>query len=127
MAVRIITFLGDVLSLLPFAAIGYGLWRLLKLLRALAIAKISYTREFSENAVFAGDSVYMTETVYNRTLMPLFFVDIEGYLYNGLAIDGVKPRGGDMQHFVSRVHLLPFMQIKVISGRCFAISNSFSL
>ena len=112
MIVRIITFIGDVLAILPFIAIGYGLYRLLKLLRALAIAKISYTREFSENAVFAGDTVYMTETVYNRTLMPLLFVDIEGYLYQGLAIDGVKPKGGDMQHFVSRVHLLPFMQIK---------------
>ncbi len=112
MAVRIITFIADVLALLPFIAIGYGLYRLLKLLRALAISKIEYTREFSDTAVFAGDSVYMTETVYNKTLFPLFFVDIEGYLYQGLAIDGVKPRGGDMQHFVSRVHLLPFMQIK---------------
>ena len=109
---RIIIFIADVLALLPFIAIAYGLYRLLKLLRALAIGRMAYTREFSENAVFAGDSVYMTETVYNRTLMPLLFVDIEGYLYNGLAIDGVKPRGGDMQHFVSRVHLLPFMQIK---------------
>ena len=112
MAVRIITFIADVLALVPFIAIGYGLYRLLKLLRASAIAKISYSREFSEDAVFTGDSVYMTETIYNRTLMPLLFVDIEGYLYRGLAIDGVKPRGGDMQHFVSRVHLLPFMQIK---------------
>jgi uncharacterized protein (DUF58 family) len=112
MAVRIITFIADVLALVPFIAIGYGLYRLLKLLRASAIAKISYSREFSEDAVFTGDSVYMTETIYNRTLMPLLFVDIEGYLYRGLAIDGVKPKGGDMQHFVSRVHLLPFMQIK---------------
>jgi uncharacterized protein (DUF58 family) len=101
-----------VLALLPFIAIGYGLYRLLKFLRARAIAALSYKREFNESAVFAGDSVYMTETVYNRTLFPLFFVDIEGYLHRGLAIDGVKPNGKDMQHFVSRVHLLPFMQIK---------------
>ena len=112
MAIKIITFIGDLLAILPFVAIAYGLYRLLKFLRALAIGKLSYKREFSENAVFAGDSVYMTETVYNRTLFPLFFVDIEGYLYSGLAIDGVKPKGKDMQHFVSRVHLLPFMQIK---------------
>ena len=112
MAIRIITFIADVFKILPFIAIAYGLYRLLKLFRALAIGKLSYTREFSENAVFAGDSVFMTETVYNKTLFPLFFVDIEGYLYRGLAIDGAAPRGGDMQHFVSRVHLLPFMQIK---------------
>ncbi|MBQ9746166.1 MAG: DUF58 domain-containing protein, partial [Clostridia bacterium] len=112
MAIKIITFIAAVLKALPFIAIAYGLYRLMKLLRALAIGRLSYTRELSESEAFAGDSVYMTETVYNKTLFPLFFVDIEGYLYRGLSIDGRKTNGKDMQHFVSCVHLLPFMQIK---------------
>lgn len=109
---RIILFIIDILKLVPIIALAYGAYRLAKFLRAVAISKLVYTREFSEQAAFCGDSISMTETVYNKTLFPLFFVDIEGYLYRGLSIDGIKPKSGDMQHFVSRVHLLPFMQIK---------------
>lgn len=112
MGEKIILFIVTVLKILPFVALAYGLYRLLKLLRAVAISKLRYTREFSEKAAFAGDYVYMTETVYNKTLFPLFFVDIEGYLYRGLSIDGAERNDKEMQHFVSRVHLLPFMQIK---------------
>lgn len=112
MAEKLVIFIVNVLKLIPIAALLYGLYRLMKLLRALAISHLSYKREFSEKAAFAGDSVFMTETVYNRTLFPLFFVDIEGYLYRGLTINDMPPKKGDMQHFISRVHLLPFMQIK---------------
>ncbi len=112
MAAKILIFIVTVLKIVPFFALAYGLYRLLKLLRAVAVSKLVYTREFSEKSAFAGDYVYMTETVYNRTLFPLFFVDIEGYLYRGLSIDERGPGEKEMQHFVSRVHLLPFMQIK---------------
>lgn len=112
MAAKIILTIIAILKTLPFLVIAYGVYRLLKLLRAIAISKLSYTREFSESSAFAGDSIYMTETVYNKTLFPLFFVDIEGYLYRGLSMDGMDAHSKDMQHFVSRVHLLPFMQIK---------------
>jgi hypothetical protein len=112
MAEAIVRFIAWVLGLVPVAALAVGAFYLFKFLRSAAISKLIYSREFSEGSAFAGDSVYMTETVYNKTLMPLFFVDIEGYLYRGLTIDDMPADKKEMQHFVSRMHLLPFMQIK---------------
>lgn len=97
------------------AAAIFMLLRLIyrKICREL-INTVDYIREFSEEGVYEGERVILTETVYNRSPFPLFFVDIEGYIYNDLRLEEYEfnPKHG-MQLFVSRFKLLmPYMQIK---------------
>lgn len=84
-----------------------------KLLRGRTISKLEYTREFSEKGVYESDYVYLIETIRNRSILPVFFVNVEAYLYNSLELEGYKPdRKKSMQYFTSRFHLLPFMKIR---------------
>ena len=97
------------------AIVIFILLRLLyrKICREL-IHTVAYKREFSEEGVYEGERVIMTETIHNRSPFPLFFVDIEGYIYNDLRLEEYEfnPRHG-MQLFVSRFKLLmPYMQIR---------------
>lgn len=102
-----------VLKIIPFAVLLYGLYRLLLFLRALAVSKLSYKRYFSEISAFTGGTVEMIEEIYNPTLFPFFFLDIEEYIYYGLGIDEHTGEGKGLRRFVSRINfLLPFMQIK---------------
>ncbi len=82
-------------------------------LRDRLIAGVTYTREFSEEGVYEGEYVVMTETVANPSFLPVFFLDVESYFYNGLRLEDVpfQPRQA-MQYFGSRFHLLPYMQIR---------------
>lgn len=110
---KLLYFLIDVLKLIPVAALCYGLYRLLRLLRAAAVSKLSYKRYFSEDHAFVGATLDMVEEIYNPTPFPLFFIDIEEYIYYGLGIDDLTESGKGLRLFVSRINfLLPFMQIK---------------
>ena len=82
-------------------------------LRDRNLPNISYTREFSEPCVYAGDEVELIETICNRGFFPLFRVDMEAYLYNELRLTGYEPPKKDgMQYFVSRFTLWPYMRIR---------------
>lgn len=78
------------------------------------IEKIHYERSFSSESVYAGETVTLTETIYNPTLFPLFFVDVQEYIFGGLWLDGARPNGAktDVQEVISRFHLLPFMKVR---------------
>ena len=78
------------------------------------IEKLVYEREFSSDSVYAEGTVYLTETIYNPTLFPLFFVDVQEYIFGGLWLDGNRPEGAatDVQEVISRFHLMPFMRVK---------------
>ena len=82
-------------------------------LRGKLIQKLVYTREFSEEGAYESEYVTMTETIWNKSFLPLFFIDVESYIYNGLRLDSAEydPKKA-MQYFQSRFHLLPFMRIK---------------
>lgn len=82
-------------------------------LRGRTIARLQYRREFSEKGVYESEHVYLIETIYNRSFLPVFFVNVEAYLYNSLELEGYKkdPKK-PMQYFTSRFHLLPFMKIR---------------
>ena len=82
-------------------------------LRDRLIAGVTYSREFSEEGVYEGEYVIMTETVTNPSFLPVFFLDVESYFYNGIRLESVpfQPRQA-MQYFQSRFHLWPFMQIR---------------
>lgn len=83
-------------------------------LRAKALKKLSYTRRFSEKGSYQGDEMLLTEIITNKTLLPLFFVTVEYYIYNQLQYDGYElSRDENMQYTQSRFFLImPFMRIK---------------
>lgn len=88
-----------------------------KKLKGKYLAKLVYKREFSTQNVYAGESVTLTETIFNPTFFPLFSVDVEEYFLGGLWLDGAKPKpgvkaGDEQEPVLSRFTLLPFMQTK---------------
>lgn len=88
------------------------IYKALAALRSRMIARIGYTRYFSETGVHAGDSVLLTEVISNPTILPLFFIEVGTYISTGLEIDG-ETAGTDekLQYFTSRFHLLPFTKV----------------
>ena len=79
------------------------------------IKRMQYSKVFSVNGVFEGEELTITETIFNNSPLPMFFIDVESYIYNSLElIDSKIQRNSDsaMQLVVSRFHLLPYMQIK---------------
>lgn len=74
------------------------------------IHRLVYTREFSEHGVFEGDSIEIIETIYNPSFLPVFYVDVESYIYGGLKLDNHSDVD-DMQLIISRFHLSPFTRI----------------
>lgn len=97
-----------------FALVLLGVLFLIAMLaRGQTIQKLQYSREFSEKGVYESEYVYLIETIRNRSFLPVFFVNVEAYIYKGLELDGYKPEPKkSMQYFTSRFHLLPFMKIR---------------
>lgn len=69
---------------------AYLLLALYRKLKLRALGRIEYTRYFSTDGVFAGESFTMTEVLHNPTLFPLFFVEMDFFVPSGLTVDGVK-------------------------------------
>lgn len=84
------------------------------ILREKFISRITYKREFSDKGSYEGEEITLTETIYNRSFLPFFFIDIEYYIYNELQYDGYVPdRDRTMQYTRSRFKIiLPYMQIR---------------
>ncbi|MHB1484327.1 MAG: DUF58 domain-containing protein, partial [Saccharofermentanales bacterium] len=115
---KIIAFLGwffnsTIFKVLLYLIAAYILFKVYLGIRAIMLGNIVYKREFSEEGVYEGDSIIMTEIVYNKSYFPLFWVDIEAYYFSELKLKGYENiKRGDMQHFVSRFNLMPYMQIR---------------
>jgi len=92
--------------------IGFFVYLMLKL-REHLMEKVVYHRTFSDIGAYEGEHLYLVETAYNPTPFPIFFINIEGYVYNGIPMEEfeIDPRRA-MQYYVSRFHLLPFQQAK---------------
>lgn len=78
------------------------------------INTVSYKREFSVDGAFEGETVTLTETIHNRAFFPIIFVDIWGYIYNELRVEGMEfDDKKAMQPFSGRfAMLMPYMQLK---------------
>lgn len=76
-------------------------------LKIRVLGKLVYTREFSKTDAIVGDELYITETIYNPSIIPIPFVDIASYIDGSLEIED-RARSDGMQLIVSRFHLLPF-------------------
>ena len=94
-----------------FAALLIYLYRLAA---KRLIREIEYSREFSAEAVYAGEKVILTETISNPTRLPLFFAGVDGFVTSDLRL---VEYGGDvrdtMQYFYSEFRvIMPRMKIK---------------
>ena len=110
---RYVYFLGAATAVILIILIVLGIRKL----KYKFIERIVYTREFSHDSTYAGEHVELTETIYNPTWFPLFFIDVEEFIFGGLWLDGETPesRGNsknETQEIISRFHLMPFQQIK---------------
>ena len=104
---------GIILAVLLISGFIFALVRLYLYLRAKMIARIVYSRSFSELGAYEGERITMTETIYNPTPLPLFAVNIEGYIYNGIKMaECTQDPKKAMQYFYSRFNLMPFQQVK---------------
>lgn len=104
-------FLGILLSIFALF-IAWLIFKLAVKIRQYAIEQIVYTRAFSEEGVHAGDTLTLTEVIYNPTVIPLFFIDVGSYISTGMEIDGVTAEQDEkVQYFVSRFTLMPFTKI----------------
>jgi uncharacterized protein (DUF58 family) len=80
--------------------------------RYAGIKRLAYKRYFTPQNVFEGEGVMFVEEIYNRFFLPLFFVDIEAFMYNELELSEYTDDEYHMQHFISRFFLAPFTKIK---------------
>lgn len=100
-----------VVSLLILGIIGWIVYR--KMCKSL-IYQLVYRREFSQDGVYEGDSVTMTETIYNPSRLPLIKVYAESYFFPELDLtNGNNKDKKAMQLFRSKFRLLlPYMEVK---------------
>ncbi len=99
---------GTVIALLAILWIVYGF------LKKKLIVNLTYSRCFSEKGSYEGEELWLIETIYNKSFLPFFFIDIEYYIYNQLSYDNYEiDRNKNMQYARSRFYIiLPFMQIR---------------
>lgn len=77
-------------------------------IRKAQVNSLRYDRSFSQEGAFEGECIYFTEEITNTSALPLFFCDVEMYIYGQLRLDGYEGlHVDDMQYFVSRFHLPP--------------------
>ena len=78
------------------------------------IHNIGYSREFSVGAVYAGEKVTLTETIYNPTRIPLLFAGIDGFITSDLKLTEYEDDNRDtMQYFYSEFRIImPHMKIR---------------
>lgn len=102
-----------ILAVLGAALALFLLCRLYLRLRTGHLSNIEYERTFSELGVYEGEEVELIETIRNRGLFPLLFVDVESYLYPSLRVrDYATGKDDSMPVLISRFHLMPYTQIR---------------
>lgn len=102
-----------VLAALGIALVVFFLCRLYLRLRTAHLGNIEYERTFSESGVYEGEEVELIETIRNRGLFPLLFVDVESYLPPSLRVrDRATGKDDSMPVLISRFHLMPYTQIR---------------
>ncbi|MBR6514509.1 MAG: DUF58 domain-containing protein [Clostridia bacterium] len=98
-------------AIILISVIGWFVYR--ELCKSI-IDRLEYRRSFSEDGVYEGDCVTLTERIYNPTRLPLMRAYAESYFFPQLDLGA--PKGKDksaMQRFESRFSfILPYMEIK---------------
>ena len=98
--------------------IGLGAFFLLKRLYFIwtkrVLDRLVFKRSFSEEVAPCGKELFLIETVYNPTNLPIFGVTVEEYIYNDLELmEFIHNDKLMMQYYPSKFRIiLPRMQIK---------------
>lgn len=92
---------------LVFLVLGYQAFHV------LCIRRLSYRRYFSEEGVFAGESLKLIEELSNHFFLPMISVDVESYVISELRLPGCESDDEKVQHFISHYRIIwPFMTIR---------------
>ena len=95
------------------ALVLIGLFVLYRVSAKYAFKNLSYSREFSQENVFEGEEIVLTETIVNNTPFPIFGVEAEAYIYRELEFKAYIPDiDKNMQYVLSRFTLMPRMKIR---------------
>ena len=94
--IRLANFVGRIVTSLWFwiAVLVAGLaWLLVSLYRRAklrALDQVAYSRRFSTDGIFVGETLELTETIRNLSWFPLFRVRVEFFVPGGLTIDEIE-------------------------------------
>ena len=77
-----------------------------------ALGMLEYSRSFSTDGAFSGESFTLTEIVRNPTIFPLFFVEMDFFVPSGLTVDGV--RCSEYTKSTSIFHIPPYSTVQKI-------------
>ncbi len=94
--------------------LGVAGWFYYRHLCKRMIDRLEYRRQFSQDGVYEGDSVTMTETIYNPSKLPMIRVFAESYFFPELDLNNIQIKDSNaMQLFQSKFTLImPYMEIK---------------
>lgn len=82
-----------------------GLFVVYIFLKRKVLRKIEYKRYFTSPGVFEGEEVLLVEEITNRTLLPLFRVEVETLIPNGLFLEGMEKSGEYVSPFYLKGHM----------------------
>lgn len=74
---------------LSAVALLYVLIFVYRKLKLRTLEKMVYTRSFSTDGIFVGETLELVETVSNPSWFPLFAVKMEFFMPSGITVDGV--------------------------------------
>lgn len=107
-AVILIRILGLLRYLLPV----FILLLLYLLAKHYSLSRLTYRRYFLEEGVFEGRETELIEEVCNHSFLPIFRVDIQSLISGKLRLKRLRRQGEDVQDFISRFTLLPYMAVR---------------
>lgn len=107
--------------LLPLFLIGLPLlllYLLYGVIRRAGLRRLAYRRYFSQEGVFAGETVSLVEEATNCFFLPLPRVEVESFVWPQLRLTGYSGERGEMQQFISRFFLLPHATVRRYHPLC---------
>lgn len=87
-AIRIITSVWFWIILITAAVLILTVF-LYTRIKIITLEELIYSRSFSTDGVFVGETLELIETISNPTWFPLFAVNMEFFIPSGLTVDGV--------------------------------------
>lgn len=97
-------------------------------LKRKMLQKIEYRRYFTSPGVFEGEEVSLVEEITNRCPLPLFFVEVETLIPDGLRLEDMEE--GDTGEYISPFYLKGHMtirrthKVKCLKRGCFELESA---
>ena len=94
--IRLANFVGRIVTSLWFwiavlvAALAWLLISLYRQAKLRALDQVAYSRHFSTDGIFVGETLELIETIRNPSWFPLFRVRVEFFVPGGLTVDEIE-------------------------------------